>query len=527
LNQQAAADQPAALAAGLPSGGSTTRAQRSRIKWQTVSFIVLACLVLVAMHGWSSWNARQVELDKAEVETRNMAWALAGQANNSIKMVDTVLVGMVERVETDGIAPAAAKRLRDTMMSHVGELSLLQGLFVYDETGRWIVNSAPPSRGVQNNSDRDYFQYHKTHTDRGPRVGVPIVGRTSKLWVIPVSRRINHADGSFAGVAVATIHIDFFSKFHQSVDVGQAGTVVLVLESGALMLRTPFDASLIGRDVSKGRIFQLVKANGRVGSAVLRSTVDGVERLYSYRGLANFPLVVSVARSKKELLAEWRSNTARLTVGLLLLIAGLLALGARLLRQIEVQDRLERELGAAKLALEANNASLTSLAFSDSLTGLANRRHFEKALERDYRIARRTGTSLALVLLDADYFKKYNDLYGHLAGDQCLRTIAKAIESGLRRPGDLATRYGGEEFAVLLPDTDLTGALEVAEAIRAAVQGAMVEHKGNPLGVVTISAGACALQPRGGDNHPLKLVREADRALYVAKSQGRNRVGTV
>jgi diguanylate cyclase (GGDEF)-like protein len=524
LNQQAAPDQLAEMAAQPASLGA---AQHSRVKWLTVSFILFACLVLVAMHGWSSWNARQVELDKAEIETRNMAWALAGQANNSIKTVDTVLVDMVERVETDGISPAAAKRLRDIMITQVGELSMLQGLFVYDETGRWIVNSAPGDVGARNNSDRAYFQYHKAHTDRGPRIGVPIIGRTSKLWAIPVSRRINHPDGSFAGVALATIHLDFFGKFHRSVDVGKAGAIVLVLESGALVLRTPFDAALVGRDVSKGRIFQLIKTRGGVGSAMLRSTVDGVERLYSYRGLANYPLFVSVARSKQELLAEWRINMASLTLGLLLLILMLLTLGQRLVRQIDVQDRLERELREAKDALEANNASLTSLAFSDSLTGLANRRHFERALEREFRIARRKGTSLALVMLDADHFKKYNDLYGHPAGDRCLRMIGEAIASGLRRPGDLASRYGGEEFSVLLPDTDLAGAMDVAESIRAAVHGAMVEHKGNPLGVVTISAGACALLPHGSDNNPLKLVREADRALYVAKSQGRNRVGTV
>lgn len=529
MNQHAAPDQLAAMAATTERQNATgsASAQRSRIKWLTVWFILLACLVLVAMHTWSSWNARRVELHKAEVETRNMAWALAGQADNSIKMVDTVLVGMVDRIETEGMDPPAASRLRETMITHLGELPMLQGLFVYDAEGNWIVNTAAGHYGPRSNADRDYFQYHKTHTGRGPLVGKPIVGRTSNLWVIPVSRRINNPDGSFAGVALATIHLDFFRKFHASVDVGRAGAVVLLLESGTMVLRTPFDQALIGRDISKGRIFHLIRSQGRVGSALLRSTVDGVERLYSYRGLAGYPLMVSVARSKEELLAEWRQNTTRLTVALLLLIAMLLTLGNRLVRQIEVRDRLEGQLREAKDALEANNASLTSLAFSDGLTGLANRRHFENALQREFRIARRNGTLLALVMLDADYFKKYNDLYGHPAGDRCLRVIGEAIESGLRRPGDLASRYGGEEFAVLLPDTDLAGALEVAESIRAAVQGAQVEHEGNPAGVETISAGVAVLLPRGGDNNPLKLVRDADRALYAAKSQGRNQVATV
>jgi diguanylate cyclase (GGDEF)-like protein len=505
---------------------STRLSRRPPITFATILFIVLVCVMLVGMHAWNSWNARQVELHKAETDTRNMAWALAGQVENSIKMVDTVLVGMVERAETDGSPAASATRLRYMIHTHLNELTLLQGLFILDNTGRVIMSSVDGAVS-RNNSDREYFQYHKTHVDRGPRVGAPLIGRTSKLWIIPVTRRIDHPDGSFAGVALATIKIDFFSTFYRSVDVGEAGTILLMMTNGTLVLRTPFDPSHIGTDVSSGQISRLLTTHGPVGTAMFHSRIDGIERLYSYRRLNNYPLLVAVARSKEELLAEWRATTSYLTIGLLLLIAGLLTLGARLVRQIVLRDRFERELREAKAALEKSNASLTSLAFSDPLTGLSNRRHFEKALGREFRYARRSGQALALVMLDADNFKDYNDLYGHPAGDHCLRTIGKAIESGLRRPGDVASRYGGEEFAVLLPDTDVEGARAVAEAIRAAVQDAMLEHRRNAAGVVTVSAGVCVIAPHASDTDPLKLVQEADRALYIAKSQGRNRVGVV
>jgi diguanylate cyclase (GGDEF)-like protein len=339
----------------------------------------------------------------------------------------------------------------------------------------------------------------------------------------PCSRRLEHADGSFAGVVLATIKIDFVRRFYKSLDVGRSGSVFLALGDGTLLLRTPFDSANIGVNVSKGPIFGLLKSKGPVGSAMLVARVDGIERMYSYRRLPTYPLLVSVGRSKQEVLADWRTTTTVLSVGLALLIAVLLTLGVRVVRQIGYRDRLERELGEAKAALESSNAALTSLAFNDGLTGLANRRHFEKALHREWRIARRSG-ALALVMIDADHFKQYNDLYGHPAGDQCLRTIARAIESGLRRPGDLAARYGGEEFAVLLPATDLAGARAVAETIRAAVQDAKLEHRGNPAGIVTISAGVCTLVPTAAANNPLALVREADRALYAAKAEGRNRV---
>ena len=130
-----------------------------------------------------------------------------------------------------------------------------------------------------------------------------------------------------------------------------------------------------------------------------------------------------------------------------------------------------------------------------------------------------------MLLCDVDYFKQFNDAYGHQVGDECLKAVARTLQAVLRRPADLVSRYGGEEFAVILPDTDLTGAVQVAEAMRAAVEGLRITHrysKGND--VVTISIGVASIMPGKGESDSAMLLKRADDALYRAKQAGRNRL---
>jgi diguanylate cyclase (GGDEF)-like protein/PAS domain S-box-containing protein len=186
------------------------------------------------------------------------------------------------------------------------------------------------------------------------------------------------------------------------------------------------------------------------------------------------------------------------------------------IRDISRRKKIEDELAAA-------NRQLKALASRDDLTGLPNRRAFEEVFDDEWRRAARDMSKLGLIMLDVDRFKAFNDLYGHQAGDDCLRAVARAIERPLRRPADFAARYGGEEFVVVLPGTDEPGATEVAEQIRAAVAATGLEHRGNAGGVVTISAGiwASIVAPPVDRRDALK---SADANLYTAKSAGRNRV---
>lgn len=176
------------------------------------------------------------------------------------------------------------------------------------------------------------------------------------------------------------------------------------------------------------------------------------------------------------------------------------------------------------LELKRYRDFLEDLSLVDGLTGIGNRRRFDEFLIREWRRSRRARTPLALVMLDVDYFKAFNDNYGHAAGDECLREVAATIAMVVRRPGDLCARYGGEEFAAILPHTDLAGARTLGERIRAAVTGLEIPHARSAIApVVTVSIGVAA-GDIAGNEEPEALLRAADRRLYEAKIAGRNRV---
>jgi diguanylate cyclase (GGDEF)-like protein/PAS domain S-box-containing protein len=193
-------------------------------------------------------------------------------------------------------------------------------------------------------------------------------------------------------------------------------------------------------------------------------------------------------------------------------------------RDITARKHAEDQLAETNIKLEAANRLLRALAQQDGLTGLANRRCFDEVLHTEFRRANREQQPLGVVLIDVDRFKAYNDHYGHLAGDECLRRISTAAAQTLRRPADLAARYGGEELVVLLPATDQHGSINVAERICRAVSSLRIEHRGND-GIVTVSAGATSGIPFSNvDDSPTRLIAAADQALYQAKRDGRNRV---
>ncbi len=188
------------------------------------------------------------------------------------------------------------------------------------------------------------------------------------------------------------------------------------------------------------------------------------------------------------------------------------------------KSKIYEDLLATKARLEEANRNLERLATADGLTGLANRRAFDERLDTEWRRATRSGAPLSFLLIDVDFFKGYNDRYGHLEGDDCLRTISTALAASLRRVSDFVARYGGEEFGVILSDCDLDGAAAVAENVRATVERLGIPHADSGIShAVTISVGVASIFPTAG-KPPEELVSLADRALYQAKRRGRNRV---
>jgi diguanylate cyclase (GGDEF)-like protein len=212
-----------------------------------------------------------------------------------------------------------------------------------------------------------------------------------------------------------------------------------------------------------------------------------------------------VSRSEWDVQSSWRAELRTHAIILLCVMSVVAVLGSR--------------------AVSANRL-LNAQAMRDSLTGLANRRFFDETIEREFRRAGRAGRAISIVMIDIDHFKDYNDCYGHPAGDECLRAIARTVQDCVQREGEMAARYGGEEIAVILPGCEQRQAYGIAERMRLAVRGLAMRHARHLGGIVTLSAGVATRVPERGTNDWQDLVEDADSAMYAAKAGGRDRVET-
>jgi two-component system chemotaxis family response regulator WspR len=256
---------------------------------------------------------------------------------------------------------------------------------------------------------------------------------------------------------------------------------------------------------------------------------DGFQVIRSYREdpqLRDVPVIVLSAREDGKLKAHGFAVGANdYLVKLpdqLELLARVRYHSAAYISRLERDDAFRR-LRESQEQLERANEELQKLAALDGLTGIANRRRFDETIRAEWQRALRNKKPLSLLLCDVDKFKVYNDALGHQAGDHCLKKVAAALTACLKRPADLASRYGGEEFALLLPDTGIDGAAQLAEACRAHVERMALEHPGEDSQVVTLSAGVASIVPTNHNKFE-DLIASADKALYAAKDAGRNRV---
>ena len=257
------------------------------------------------------------------------------------------------------------------------------------------------------------------------------------------------------------------------------------------------------------------------------SGLDLCEQIQHRPELRHIPIVVLLGADDREHLGTMYRAGACDYITKPLHLDELLARMQAVLRsreKTEQRSARERMLVAANRKLEATNRELLRLATVDPVTGVANRRSFDRTMDRVWRSCRRHRLEVALLMIDVDFFKAYNDRLGHPAGDKCLKQVAHGLATGLMRPDDFLARYGGEEFAVILPQTGLDGACVVAERLNESIRKLGIVHPASPAGnYVSISQGVACQIPEGPSNSAF-LITMADQALYEAKRSGRNRV---
>ena len=323
---------------------SSAEAERPRPSLHArVMISVLAfCLLLVGLDVWRTWQLRAITLGADQTETTNLARSLAQHAHDTVQTADAVLVGLRERVETEGLAPDKVARLDRLMRYRTGSLPLLHGLFVIDGAGIGVASALPSPRPGLSYGDRLYFQWHRLHADRGVHIGDPVRSRTDGSWIITVSRRIDDPDGRFAGIVLGTIAVDYLQRFYATFDVGGQGVIALDGADGIVVARTTRNGSSTGASVASSPVFRQMLPRAEAGSFRTVSLIDGVVRAGSYRRVEGYPLVIIVAHGLEEVLTDWRSDG---WLHLVVSAGAALALGVlgwRLAGEIRIRQRATR-----------------------------------------------------------------------------------------------------------------------------------------------------------------------------------------
>jgi PAS domain S-box-containing protein len=509
--------------------------------------VLVVCFLMLFFSSLRELGLRRDALKAAEVDVANLAQSLVQHAEDSFEMADSLVIGLVHRLEAEGTGPVALARVQSDINFRKGAMGRVRGLFVYDDKGRWLATSETVDLNAFNNSDRDYFRYHRDSTDPGLLIGNPVKSRSGGQWIIPASRRFNNPDGSFAGVVLATIDASYFADFYKRFDLGPSGVITMLQKNGIVLARSVDNETSVGRDLANSALIK--DMHGRPSASVyyFQSTFDNSWRLAFYKLSDRFPIIVVATESKEEVLASWREEALFRMALVFILILLIGSTGYYLVRQLlerqriaavmaakeadfrllaeessdmvmriglderilyaspaclrvlgwsaeqitgtpalagvnpedlphvqeTVRDLKRGEIEETKLiyrtrhhdggeiwletALRATRdnvtgrisgvvaisrdmtehkdleARLSTLASQDGLTGIANRRHFDERLQTEWRRAAGDETPLSLLMVDVDNFKKFNDQYGHQAGDACLKAVARAIAAEGRR----------------------------------------------------------------------------------------------
>ena len=452
-----------------------------------IGFSAICANVMLDMRRGEEALARQM--------LENLASGVDSDINRNIELYDLSLRAAASNMILPEIKELSRPILHLLLFDRAATARHFGALQVFDAGGRLTIDASTLDPRQENRGDEEYFRVHRDHPDTGLFISKPMLHRGA--YAIVLSRRITGEDGSFLGVIAGSIRFSYFHDLFGRLSLGPNDTITVLRRDRTIIMRRPFDLDMIGKNLADRTSWSQAKMDG--GSYAGAGPMDPIPRLWvKHNGTG--PLNVVVGKPLESILSLWRTEAMRIAAIVAALI--LFVLGATLFLAREISRRAQAE------------DKLEELASTDALTGLTNRRKFDASIDAEWRRATRQKTPVALLMIDADHFKVYNDTFGHQAGDEVLIGIAICISDSVRRVGDCAARYGGEEFAVLLPAFSAGEALDVAETIRLKVQQ-WSEHASVSIGVASLTPDVTMAWS--------ELIGAADKALYAAKAGGRNR----
>ena len=534
-----------------PSGPAAAPKARLSIRTR------LLVLALVAVVPLMVDRARQIEADRAEriAALSENARALARQGAESQRELIIAVKAVVQVVARAYVTLASSSESCSRFLADAtSDAPWIAGLSIIGANGRVTCSTAAKSVGLDV-TERPYFQ--RALREKTFIVSADAVGRSRGAVGMIAAVPTLGADGGATGVITAGFELQWIDRIADEVARRPGALMLIFDEQGLVLSAEPGEPNLLRRKLDAPDLLRAM--NGREDGLAAAMGPDGVRRSFGFTRLPNSSAFLAVGLDEAEMLrrVDREMRIAYLQFALIgtFVLFGIWFGGEHLIvRPLRSLARMAVQVGHGNLAVRATrtrwaaefaplasaldamaqrltereheleivNAHLDRLTRLDSLSGLTNRRGFDAKLDEEWANSAATSEPLALVMIDVDHFKAFNDRYGHVAGDMCLRTVAEALADAAR-DATVVARYGGEEFALLFAGTSLDRALDRAERLRATVEQLNLTHQAAPRGRVTASVGVASLRARAGESTEI-LVEAADAALYGAKRRGRNAV---
>jgi diguanylate cyclase (GGDEF)-like protein len=527
---------------------------RARLAFLAV--ILVAPVMLDRARSLEDARARQIA--QASEESSNLARHTADAQREVISSVETILKSAAYiRASAGGIG-----RSCDMMRASLPvNLPWIRTLLIVGADGHVQCTTNNLFVGLDL-SDRPYLK--KARESRDFVLSDFLFARPSNTPIVIAAYPVSAINSEADSLILAAVSLDWMAKIMSNLGGRPGLTAVLIDSTGTVMASPPDQSSMIGRPLDNIPLLSAIAEKALTSDAPQGSlaftAVDGSRRSLSYARIPGTEsrLIVSVDEAKVTAAINREIRTAYLQLGfvcLFVLLGALIGAEKLIINPIELMTGMARRFGegdwsarvaksrlpaefvplarafnamAAQLSqrerdLVATNDRLTVMASIDMLSGLANRRGFQSRLDFEWMKAQQYDTELSLLMIDVDHFKLYNDTYGHPEGDACLTRLGETLSGIAADTMGFAGRYGGEEFCLLLPNTEAARALEIGEAVRAAVQSLGLPHATSSHEVVTASVGVACTRPTAAQR-PGDLIEAADAALYAAKHRGRNTV---